>query len=287
MPKTSLQAQDGKADFGHLYNQPDPRGYFQILGDLDYRAPAHGEQVFSHLVDQRRQHLGRQDIVVLDLCCSYGINAALLNHDLTLDALYDHYRSPQLAPLSTEELVGADRAFYEEHRRRHLADVVGLDVADQAVAYAQRVGLHRTGSDENLELEDPTAGLAQRLRTVDLITVTGGVGYITERTFDRMLRHASADRGCWVAAFVLRWVPYDRIAEVLARYGLVTEQASECTFRQRRFADGNEADFVLGELEKMGVDPAGKEAEGWHHSSFYLSWPAGQDGPSLGDTLPG
>jgi hypothetical protein len=34
---------------------------------------------------------------VLDICCSYGINAALLNHHVTLEELYDRYTSPKLS----------------------------------------------------------------------------------------------------------------------------------------------------------------------------------------------
>lgn len=288
MPEASARERGGKAQFGHVYNQADPRGYFQTLRDLEYQAPAHGKRVFTRLMQRRREHLGREDIVMLDLCCSYGVNAALLNHDLTLDALYAHYGSPQLAALSTDELVEADRAFYGAHHRAspHV-QVIGIDVADQAVAYAQRVGLHRMSCSENLEIEDPSASLAHLLAGVDLITVTGGVGYITERTFDRVLQHVSPEDGCWLATFALRWIPYERIAEVLARYGLATEQLSGHTFRQRRFADDTERNYVLDELGSMGIDPTGKETDGWHHSNFYLSRPAERNPPSLRELLSG
>ena len=69
---------------------------------------------------------------MLDLCCSYGINAALLNHDHTLDALYARYCSTELAALSSDELVVADRAFYREHRHSHPVQVVGIDVAKRS-----------------------------------------------------------------------------------------------------------------------------------------------------------
>ena len=92
---------------------------------------------------------------MLDLCCSYGINAALLNHDLTLDALYARYGSPELAALSTDEVAVADCAFYSEHRRSHPVQIVGTDVADQAIAYAQRVGLHCAGSSETWKWKTP------------------------------------------------------------------------------------------------------------------------------------
>jgi hypothetical protein len=57
------------------------------------------------------------------------------------------------------------------------------------------------------------------------------------------------------SAFALRWVPYERIAEVLARYGLTTEQLSGHTFRQRRFADDTERDYVLGKLRTWVSTP--------------------------------
>ncbi len=287
MSETSAHVRSGKAQFGHVYNQADPRGYFQTLRDFEYQAPAHGKRVFARLVQRRSEHLDREDVVVLDLCCSYGINAALLNHDLTLDMLYARYGSRELAALSTDELVVADRTFYDEHRRSHPVRVVGIDVADQAVSYAHCVGLQWAGSRENLETADPSAALARHLTSVDLITVTGGIGYITERTFDRVLEHASAEDGCWVAAFVLRWISYEHIAEVLARYGLVTEQLSGHTFRQRRFADDTERDYVLRELESMGIDPAGKETDGWYHSNFYLSRPVEHNLPPLRELLSG
>lgn len=42
-------------------------------------------------------------------------------------------------------------------------------------------------------------------------------------------------------------------------------------FAQRRFADDAERGYVLERLAEMGVDTAGKEEEGWHHTDFYLS----------------
>ena len=101
----------GKANFDHVYDLPDPRGYFMTLGTLDYRAPEHGSHVFSSLLRSMR----RDDEVaprILDLCCSYGVNAALLKCDLTLDDLYARYGSKDLRDLSCEELAAADSDFY-------------------------------------------------------------------------------------------------------------------------------------------------------------------------------
>ncbi|MDP8991504.1 MAG: hypothetical protein M3N31_00335 [Actinomycetota bacterium] len=267
-------AKNGKARFDHVYNQPDPRPYFQTLERVGYEIPAHGQAVFSLLADRLRAERGRPDLTVLDLCCSYGVNGALLNHEVTLDLLYERYRSPELAALSSRELAASDAAFYAGCRRESPARVVGIDTASRAVGYALRAGLLDEGSDENLEFAEPSAALSRQLAQVDLITVTGGIGYISERTFARVLDAATG--APWVASFALRWVAYEPISAVLAKYGLVTETLATRTFPQRRFADDGERSYVLSELRRMGIDPTDKEEEGRYHANFYLSRPAPQ-----------
>ena len=74
-----------------------------------------------------------------------------------------------------------------------------------------------------------------------------------------------------MAVFALWWVSYEEVSNVLSGYGLLTEKLVGHTFTQRRFADDAERGYVLEKLAKMGVDTAGKEEEGWHHTNFYLS----------------
>lgn len=264
-------AKNGKARFDHIYNQPDPRPYFQTLEPFCYEIPAHGQAMFRVLVAKLLEEKSQEDLAVLDLCCSYGVNAALLNHDLELDDLYERYRSPELAALSSQELADADAEFYAR-RRRAPVRMVGIDTADQAVTYAARAGLLADGSHENLEIGDPSEGLRRCLAGVDLITVTGGIGYISEHTFDRVLQVTEGTP--WVASFVLRWVPYAPIAAVLEKHGLVTETLVTRTFPQRRFTDEAERAYVLDELDRIGIDPTGREAEGQYHANFHLSRPA-------------
>lgn len=188
--------------------------------------------------------------------------------------LVRHYADPSLAGLSPAELEAADRAFYAAHRRPHPPRIVGVDVASNAVGYSRRVGLLERGWTENLETRPPSAQLTAALADVGLITATGGVGYITERTFDTLLRETPAPRPPWVAAFVLRIFPYDRIAATLRRHGLLTEELPGVTFPQRRFASTHERDSALDAVRARGLDPAGKEDRGQFHARFYLSRPA-------------
>jgi hypothetical protein len=153
---------------------------------------------------------------------------------------------------------------------------VGVDAAAPAIDYATRVGLLDAGFAENLELEPPSDALADHVDEADLLTVTGGVGYITATTFERLLEHRRAPEPPWVAALCLRTVPYEPIASRLEQFGLVTEHLSNVTYPQRRFASAAEREYALSELSTLGVDPTGKEADGRYHVSVYVSVPRGQ-----------
>jgi hypothetical protein len=259
-----------KTDFNDIYDRPDPRAYYDRLGSLDYAVPHHGQRVFRRVLDA----LDVDAPTVVDLCCSYGVNAALLKCDLTLDHLYDHYGGERVAGLESEELADEDRAFYESRRRQAAPRVIGVDTASAAVEYAVQVGLLDSGAVEDMERDSPSPELAEAVHEADLITVTGGLGYITDRSIDRLLDCTSPDRRPWFAALCLRTVDFSPVADTLARHGLVTEQLENVTFPQRRFADDRERDFALQALAEQGLDPTGKEETGEYHVNVFLSRPS-------------
>lgn len=270
----------GKADFTDVYNQPDPRAYFRTLGEWDYEIPAHGVRVFDALLEARHKLIEgdpQRPARLLDLCCSYGVNAALLKCDLTLDDLYARYRSEELADLGSDEVVEADREFYTRHRRRSTRPppphVVGVDVADNAISYAARTGLLDSGWSLDLENEPPPEAFREAVADTDLVTVTGGIGYITARTFRRVLGSIADEARPWVASLVLRMYDYSDVLEALSEAGMVTEELEGVTFPQRRFATRAERDFGLSRLEERGVDPTGKEADGVYHTTLFVSRP--------------
>ncbi len=270
---------EGKASFDDIYDGADPRGYFETLWRLDYRAPQNGYLFFPALVQEKQRLLdGKSEgVTVVDLACSYGVNGALLKYDVTLHDLYERYRSEELAGLSSEEMAAADAEFYRSRKREASPKVVGIDVAENAIRYALRIGLMDEGFAENLEEDEPTDALGKAVTAADLLVVTGGVGYVGESTFGRLLdRMTEEGNAPWVATFPTRMVDYGPIIELLSRYGLVTEKLPERTFPQRRFEGADEQEYVLGELESMGIDPDGREAAGYYHSEFYLSRPPEQ-----------
>ncbi len=266
--RTRTTAPVAKADFGTIYDLPSPNAYLRAMAALDYRPPAHARPIFSRCLAELRRLRGVARPTVLDLCCGYGINAGLLRYELELEALY---RRALEDPAAGEP--AHDQAFFAGLPRRWPeVRTLGLDVAARAVGYGLAAGLLDRGLVADLERPERVALPDLAEERVDLITVTGGVGYIGARTFSSVLQ-ALDDPKPWVVCLVLRFVPFEACAEALQAAGLAVERWTGGTFTQRRIASEEERDFVLGELARHGRDPAGREAEGWLHTDLFLARP--------------
>lgn len=261
-----------KMNFSDLYTSYDPREYFKYLGQLDYIIPHLAQPVFRQIIQARRE-LQDRPVTVLDLGCSYAINGALMKYTLGYEALRQRYTAPALQDLSSEDLLELDRHYYRAWPRYPDVRVVGLDISENAVRFAEDCGILDCGLAIDLESRDPTAQEAEILAGVDLIVSTGCVGYVTSQTFRRLAKVARAGPAPWVASFVLRMFPYDEIAATLAEQGLQTELYEGATFVQRRFANREELEATIRAVEARGLDSSGRETEGLYHANLFVSRP--------------
>lgn len=256
-----------KTDFSAIYNQPDPRAYYRTLSDLDYQIPQRALPVVERVVEA--SCVDGRPRTLLDVCCSYGINAALLRYRVDLDGIASHYSDVEDA-----DVEDADAAFFAGRPKRPDLRVVGLDAAPNAIGYAKRARLLSEGWAEDLETDDPSPALADGVRDVGLIVCTGGVGYIGRRTYARLLDLVDDAADLWLVTFVLRVFGFDEIARTLGEHGLVTEQVPGVTFAQRRFGGAAEQQAAIRDVVDRGLDPAGKEADGWFHADCFVTRPA-------------
>lgn len=264
----------GKVSLDHLYVQDDPRPYFSALRELDYCIPQLAKPYFAKLVRQYREAAGVDVPTIVDVGCSYGVNAALLTCDLTIDDLYDRYGDPASARLGRDELLARDRDFVRNHSRPDRIRFLGLDSSAPALSYALATGLLDDALHVDLENDEASDGQRARLATADLVISTGCLGYVGERTI-RQIATAPGERLPWMAHFVLRMFPYDPVAESLSELGYETIQI-EGLFRQRRFACAEEQAQVLDTLSTVGLDPRGLEDDGWLYAQLHLSLPRHQ-----------
>ena len=260
-----------KANFADIYTREDPRAYFSVLGSLDYMIPDLAEPLVRQLLAARGQRCGG-DQTVLDVGCSYGINAAVHRFPLGFRALRDRYARHEMMTLSPDALARLDRNFYAGWPDIGLARFIGLDVSESAIRYARNVGLIDGGITADLERYPITEDQARVVRRANVVLSTGCVGYVTERTYTQLLQ--AVDRPPWVISFVLRMFPFDRLAAALDRFGLVTERLAGATFVQRRFRDVQEFTSTLDVLAKLGIDTNGFESEGTFQAELYVSRPA-------------
>lgn len=267
-PLNYSRVNDAKANFDRIYVETDPREYYRVLYGLDYIIPDLAKGVFRNIIAALERKHGRP-IKILDLGCSYGVNAALIRSPLEMGGLAQRYLDLQGSGLTTEELIELDRHYFLSWPRREI-EIVGCDISENAISYARAVGLVDHGISANYEIDPVSSDARAALAGVDLIISTGSIGYITERTFAKLL-DAIGGPTPWIASFVLRMFPYTKITRLLEKSGQTTEKLQGITFVQRRFHSEEECVRVINELERQGIDPSQKEADGLLHADFYLS----------------
>jgi SAM-dependent methyltransferase len=243
------------------------------LGQLDYIIPHLAQPIFGQLI-RARQELQSGPVTVLDVGCSYAINGALMKYALNYEELRQRYTAPPLQTLSSDELLELDRHFYRSWPVQPDVRVIGLDASVNAIRYAEKCGLLDRGLAIDLEDRDPTPDEAADLADVDIIVSTGCIGYVTAKTFARVLKAIHPGRAPWVASFVLRMFAFDEIEKTLADHGLETERYEGATFVQRRFASRDEMEATIRAVELRGLDTFAHETDGFYHADLFVSRPA-------------
>jgi SAM-dependent methyltransferase len=251
----------GKVSFDHLYTAPDPRPYFAALREFGYQLPQLAKPHFAELIAGYRQP------TVLDIGCSYGVNAALYRCGTTMDELYEHYASAEATGMDRAELIARDRARVTPSGVRF----IGLDVSAPALEYGRAAGFLDVAIHADLERDSPTERQSALLAEADLVVSTGCVGYVTERTIARIAGLPGGRRPA-MAHFVLRMFSYEPIAESLADLGYESVGV-EGLFKQRRFVSEQEQAQILEAVEATGAEPHELETEGWLCAQLHLSRP--------------
>ena len=277
----------GKESFDEIYNLPDPRQFLATLGRLDYVISKKAKPVFRSVIDDISRHRKIDKVTILDIGCSYGINAALLKYNMGIDELCDRWGQSAAGGVGPAAGWRFDQRCSDLSKSAAPIEVIGLDPAQNAINFGLSTGLLDQGFTDNLEQGSPSLDLAKALSWVDLVISTGSIGYLGAKTFERLLKARDPSHPLpWVASFVLRMFPYDAIEATLADAGLVTEKLQGMSFRQRRFATEKEQKKIIDSLTGLGIDPAGKEADGYLHAEFFLSRPASEiAGRPLGTLL--
>ncbi|TGT08670.1 hypothetical protein EN856_35625, partial [Mesorhizobium sp. M8A.F.Ca.ET.213.01.1.1] len=126
-----------------------PHAYFRAHLHLDYMIPDRAKPVFERIFADYRRVRNKTLLKIIDIGCSYGVNAALLRTDLNLDDLYAAYLEPSGSLSGRQETE--HRAFFRDRGLRDDIQFVGVDPSFRAVRYARTLGLLEAGITGNLE----------------------------------------------------------------------------------------------------------------------------------------
>lgn len=262
-----------KHDFTMTYNRKWPYEYFREHLAVDYMIPDRAKNIFQKIFHEYRRVRKKTTLKVIDIGCSYGINAALLRTDLDLDDLYAAYLQPGGSLSRRQEIE--HRAFFRDCGLRDDIKFVGVDPSFRAVKYAQNLGLLEAGVTADLETRDLSVKERCALTDADIIISTGCVGYATERTFARVY-DASATSRPWVVAFTMHPFSYDHIAAALGGFALETRVLDQLRQRQRRFSTPAERRAILTAMIKLGMENRLERTTGYVYASCYISAPSGE-----------
>jgi len=270
LSETIARINRNKAIFDDIYAMNDPRSYFSVLGSLDYMIPDVAEPVIRQILDARSQYYGDEN-TILDIGCSYGINAAIHRFPVNFASLQQRYARREMMKLDADEVIRLDRSFYSSWPEIGVGRFIGVDISEAAIRYANAVGLHVDGIAVDLESAPLSAQDAAIIAPANVLLSTGAIGYVTDQTYRAILDAVTTPP--WIISFVLRMFPYSDFIETFAERGLVTEKLAGSTFVQRRFRDEMEFERSLNSLKQRGIDTSGFEADGLFQAELFLSRP--------------
>ena len=265
-----LLDETGKVILDEVYKRKTPSSYYRAIERLDYSLPQLANPVFMKTLECLAQVSNKSKLKVVDLGCSYGINATLLKWDFHLNEIFSHYKNGSAEHVQRNEYVRRDQEFFNKNKSRNL-DVIGVDISKNALDYAFEANILDGAVCGNFENRALDSEQGAKVRDADLIISTGCIGYVTQKTVAALL-DAIVPKKPWMMHFVLRTFSFEDVERMISNRGYTTIKCRQ-PVRQRKFASSEEQQKAGERLSAMSVDTKGYEEDGWYYADFFLSRP--------------
>lgn len=106
--ETISRINENRTVFDDIYAEPYPHAYFSVLGALDYMIPDVAEPVIRQALNAPAHRHGEEN-TILDVGCSYGINAAIHRFPVSFAILRQRCARREIMALDAEEMIRLDR----------------------------------------------------------------------------------------------------------------------------------------------------------------------------------
>lgn len=259
-----------KKDFSDIYTRKQPTPYLEEMKSLGYRIPDQTKPLYKHLAE-RVVNYKKKSVKILDLGSSYGINSALLNHELIMSELDNFFIRDTPSP----SIKSTQNFFDELPNNNPNLEFYLVDTSSQALEFAQNAGLCKDSFCVNLEKETVPYGLQQAMQDIDLIISTGCVGYIGEKSFSKIFSYIENDNGPLpIFAFtVLRIFNTIDIENTFRENNFELIKTRIGPLKQRQFYDNVEMNDTLDLLKRRNIETKNLEESGHYFADFYVGGP--------------
>jgi len=261
-----------KKDFTNIYTQKYPNSYLKEMKRLDYRIPDKTKPLYLSIAKQLYNKLSKT-INILDIGSSYGINSALMRHNLTMSDLDDFF-------LKEEPTKEQARQFFNELPSDETLRFYQIDISNLALRFSEDVQLCKKGICVNLETGNPPI---KEIPHLDMIIATGCIGYIGYKAFSNLFElikkqqsesnSETPKKGPVFAFSVLRIFDMEKIEKTFDHYGYSLVKSDIRPIRQRRFSDLEEKHKTVSLLHDKGIDTKWLEDDGHFYADFYIASP--------------
>ena len=269
-----------RALFVRVYDLDDPSPYFSALRPTGYRMPVALAAALQAIHAPLGAVRGAGDTLqVLDFACGYGVVGAMLRHDLSMPEIYAWYGERQWQPGDGRRYWEADTAFFAARRAERVAfEIAGIDIAGNALAYAEAMELVDRAFHENLVEDGPGDGLRDFLRSVDIVVESGALGVMLPAAFARILDHRSDVRPPWFLYCPRPDVNWSALNALWAERGYRSESLLGAPVRYRKPLDAQERADMLRRSRGFGKPDAAIMRDGYFLVDMTLARPEADTG---------
>ena len=253
-----------KHDFTDAYNAPSPRPLFKVYRNLDYKVPYHIEHFLAALTRFARRVNEAQSTRLVDIGCSYGINALMLKHGCRYTGIAETILDGDGPDGSLQSALRGQGDAVKDMQ------VIGLDSSVNAIQFCEQGDLQDHSFCVNLELEEIPVEARKPLSSANFILSSGVYGYISEVTTRKLVLAVAEQEALWVCNFVLRPIDYSPTIRVLDTLGFATESAP-VLFPHRRFGSDAEREATIAFIRRSGNDPSPEIATNYLYTRLYIS----------------
>lgn len=233
----------GKQSFSSIYDEPDPTAYFTTLTELQYRRSDFVWE-WVHRPENNRLLDTNSRRTVVDVGCSYGINALVLKWGIPFRASAELY-----------DLVDNHPGLFTSLAQRgsHIR-VIGVDTAVSAMDFAIREGLIDASITTDVNVDPLTASEQRQLRAgVDYMFASGVFSYVRAAGFGRLLDATTRRADFTFVGWPLYGDDVDDVEAVCADRNLAVIHSVDRLLPQRLYASADEQDTYRRRITDRGL----------------------------------